>query len=93
MVAVGHIDSLYRPMIVRKSLLDQKPELGELLSSKELRIERAAKLLAAGLFVSSHSVTDAKQMHRTMSADPVVKERIADEIRAMDQDLALAIVG
>jgi len=93
MVAVGHIDSLYRGMYVRKSLLDQKPELYELLNSKELRIERAAKLLATGLFVSSQSVTDARQMYRTMSADPVVKERLAEEIRTKDQDLARVIVG
>jgi len=93
MVAVGHIDSLYRPMFVRKSLLDRKPELDQLLQSKELRIDRAAKLLATGVFISAQDVPDAKRMFRAMSADPIVKQRVAQEIGEKDPSVAQAIVS
>src|SRR5688572_2141778 len=55
MVAMGHIDSMYQGMIVRRSLLDKRPELDNLMNSKDDRIERAGKFLAAGMFVSTRS--------------------------------------
>ena len=93
MVSVGHIDSMYRPMIMRKSLIDQKPERDELLNSRNFRIEKAAKLLTVGLFISCQSVADAKNMYQNMSADAVIKNRIGDEVGKMDEELAHAIIG
>jgi hypothetical protein len=93
MVAVGRIDSLYRPIIVRKSLLDQKPQLDELLQSRQLRIERAARLLAASIFVCAKDVDDAKKMFGAMLADAVIKERVADAIRQKDSGVARSVTS
>lgn len=93
MVAVGNIDSLYSPMLVRKSLLDQKPELDSLLQSKKSRVEKAAKLLVAGLFISARDVADAKKMCKTMSMDSAVREVFIKEILKKDENLAQLIIS
>ncbi|MFH1289749.1 MAG: hypothetical protein ABIH88_03465 [Patescibacteria group bacterium] len=92
MVAIGNIDSLYRPMIVRKSLLDQRPELDLLLQSEKPRIEKAAKLLKTGLFISTEGVTDAKRMYKTISMDPAVRKLFIEEVQKEDEDLARLII-
>lgn len=92
MVAIGNIDSLYRPMIVRKSLLDQRPELDLLLQSEKPRIEKAAKLLKTGLFISTEGVTDAKRMYKTISMDPAVRKLFIEEVQKEDENLARLII-
>ena len=93
MVAIGNIDSLYHSMIVRKSLLDQRPELDLLLQSKEFRIEKAAKLLKAGFFICAEGVTDAKEMYQTMSMGPAVRKLFIEEVQKEDEYLVRLIIA
>jgi hypothetical protein len=93
MVALGHIESYHRPMFVRFSVLQQKPELDLVLNSAEERITRAASLLTVGMVISAHDLRDTRKMFQDLSTDDSVRQAIVRELQRHDADLARRITS
>lgn len=94
MVALGQIDSLYRGgMLVRKSVLDENPELFEVINSKTLRIKKAGKLLAVAILASSQNIKEAKKIYHANIFDPSVKAVLNEELKKHDKEIAQSIIS
>lgn len=94
MMAISHIDSLYQKQmyIYRLNRLRENPQIFELINSRQLKINRAAKMLAIAIIVSSAGVNDARNFFASMSIDLVIKEKLIHTLSTYDNGLAKAIV-
>ncbi|MEM4266967.1 MAG: hypothetical protein QW404_02845 [Candidatus Nanoarchaeia archaeon] len=93
MVALGQIDSLYRGVLVRKSVFDEKPQLFEVINNKGVRIKKAAELLAAGIVISSENIKRAREIYHNNKFDPSVKVALDEQLNKYGQDLAKQIIS
>lgn len=92
MVTLGRIDSLYRGMVVRKSIFDEKSEFFEVINNKPLRIQKAARLLAVAIFISSQNIKEAREIYHSNVFDPSVKAALDEELKKYDEEIAQEII-
>lgn len=85
MVALCRIESFYRGMIVRTSTFDQNPDLYEIVTFKQERIQRAGKLLAVSILLVDY-LADARLRYRNVPFDPNVKVEVDKALIAYDSD-------
>lgn len=92
MIALGQIDSLYRGLFVRTSLLNEYPELFEILSNKPLRIQKAGQLLAVAIIASSQSIKKAREVYHSNIFDLSVKAVLDAELKKHNEEIGQAII-
>jgi len=92
MVSLGQIDSLYKGMFVRVSTFRENPEFFEVINNKQLRIQRAGRLLAVAILASSQDIREARQLYHSNRFDDSVKEVLDEELVKYDAEISREIV-
>jgi len=92
MLALSKIDSLYQGLLVRKTVFDEKPELFEVVSNKQLRIQKAGQLVAVAILASAQNIKEAKETYRNNVFDPSVKAVVDQELRKYNEEIAREII-
>lgn len=88
MTALGQIDSLYKGVLVDRSVFDEKPELFEVINNKPVRIKKAAQLLAVAILASSQNIEESRKLYRSIIFDPSMKAALDEELKQHDREIA-----
>ena len=92
MVALGQIDSLYKGMLVRTSIFNEKPEFFEIVNNKQLRIQKAGQLLAVAILASSENVKNAREVYHNSVFDHSVEAVLNKELAEYNAEVAREII-
>jgi len=93
MITFARMDSLYSGGMFRMKLLKENLLLAEAVVSRDTRLRRCGEILALSLLSLSQKVQDAREIYRTTSFDPSIREMVDRTLRHYNLEIADYITG